>query len=194
MICGNGFNLQLVAGTPRPAKGFRVVILRAYSSHNSVSENPIPSCATRSAPTEQHAQVPSAFADAGGIQTAESQRRNCQDGKDGGVVGAGGSGSSTELARRSAGDRSQSTGWTCHRVCIAIWEPPTSSRVHNRGCGNERETCAAGEADIVLRWVAGAYLITEKNFRKIMGHENLWTLAAVLGRSKKAVTLEEKFA
>jgi hypothetical protein len=28
--------------------------------------------------------------------------------------------------------------------------------------------------------VLGAYLITEKNF-KIMGHENLWTLAALLG-------------
>ncbi len=54
--------------------------------------------------------------------------------------------------------------------------------------------CRWREADMVLRWVAGAYLITEKNFRKIMGHENLWTLAAVLGRSKKAVTLEEKFA
>ncbi|HVB58170.1 MAG TPA: hypothetical protein VNE63_17320 [Candidatus Acidoferrales bacterium] len=45
-----------------------------------------------------------------------------------------------------------------------------------------------------MRWVAGAYLITEKNFRKIMGHENLWTLAAVLGRSKKSLTLEEKSA
>ena len=54
--------------------------------------------------------------------------------------------------------------------------------------------CRWREADMVMRWVAGAYLITEKNFRKIMGHDNLWTLAAVLGRSKKSVTLEEKFA
>jgi putative transposase len=54
--------------------------------------------------------------------------------------------------------------------------------------------CRWREADMVMRWVAGAYLITEKNFRKIMGHENLWTLAAVLGRSKKSLTIEEKFA
>jgi hypothetical protein len=45
---------------------------------------------------------------------------------------------------------------------------------------------------MVMRWVAGAYLITEKNFRKIMGHQHLWTLAAVLGRAEKSVTLEEK--
>jgi putative transposase len=54
--------------------------------------------------------------------------------------------------------------------------------------------CRWREADMVMRWVAGAYLITDKNFRKIMGHEKLWTLAAVLGRSKKSVTLEQKFA
>lgn len=54
--------------------------------------------------------------------------------------------------------------------------------------------CRWREVDMVMRWVAGAYLITEKNFRKIMGHESLWTLTAVLGRSKKSVTLEEKFA
>jgi transposase-like protein len=54
--------------------------------------------------------------------------------------------------------------------------------------------CRWREANMVMRWVAGAYLITEKNFRKIMGHESLWTLAAALGRSKESLTLEEKFA
>lgn len=48
--------------------------------------------------------------------------------------------------------------------------------------------------EMVLRWVAGAYLLTEKSFRKVAGYENLWTLAAVLGRQKKSVTLEERFA
>jgi putative transposase len=48
--------------------------------------------------------------------------------------------------------------------------------------------------DGAMRWVAGAYLITEKHFRKIAGYENLWALAAVLGRSKKSVTLKEQFA
>jgi putative transposase len=54
--------------------------------------------------------------------------------------------------------------------------------------------CRWRESNMVMRWVAGAYLITEKNFRKIMGHESLWTLAAALGRSKESLTLEEKFA
>ena len=50
------------------------------------------------------------------------------------------------------------------------------------------------DGEMVLRWVAGAYLLTEKSFRKIAGYENLWTLAAALGRQKKSVTFEEKFA
>jgi len=36
----------------------------------------------------------------------------------------------------------------------------------------------------------GAYLLTEKNFRNVAGYENLWELAATLGRAKKTVTLE----
>jgi len=47
---------------------------------------------------------------------------------------------------------------------------------------------------MVLQWVAGVYLLTEKSSRKVAGHENLWTLAAALGPQKKSVTLEEKFA
>ena len=54
--------------------------------------------------------------------------------------------------------------------------------------------CRWREADMVMRWVAGAYLITEKNFRKIMGQQHLWALAAVLGRAEKSGTLEEKSA
>jgi putative transposase len=50
------------------------------------------------------------------------------------------------------------------------------------------------DGEMVLRWVAGAYLLTEKSFRKVAGYENLWTLAAALGRQKKSVTLQEKFA
>lgn len=37
-------------------------------------------------------------------------------------------------------------------------------------------------------------MLTEKEFRKIAGYENLWTRAAALGRSKKSVTLREKSA
>jgi len=50
------------------------------------------------------------------------------------------------------------------------------------------------DADMVLRWVAGAYLATEKNFRKIQGYEDLWVLAAALGRAEKSNPAQEKVA
>ncbi len=54
--------------------------------------------------------------------------------------------------------------------------------------------CRWRDGDMVLRWVAGAYLVTEKCFRKIMGYEHLWALAAVLGRSKKSTAQHDKVA
>src|SRR5438128_1614050 len=39
------------------------------------------------------------------------------------------------------------------------------------------------DVDMVQRWVASAWLLTEKHFRRIDGHANLWALAAVLGRA-----------
>jgi len=54
--------------------------------------------------------------------------------------------------------------------------------------------CRWREEGMVMRWVAGAYLLTEKNFHKIAGYEQLWTLAGALGRSKKSVTRKEKYA
>jgi len=33
---------------------------------------------------------------------------------------------------------------------------------------------------MALRWAAAAALETERNFRKIIGHEDLWMLTAVL--------------
>lgn len=50
------------------------------------------------------------------------------------------------------------------------------------------------DGQMVLRWVAGAYVLTEKHFRKLQGYRDLWTLAAVLGREKKSVTPKEQFA
>jgi len=49
------------------------------------------------------------------------------------------------------------------------------------------------DADMVERWVASAWLLTEKHFRKVIGHEHLWTLAAHLGR-EKATNASEKVA
>ena len=41
------------------------------------------------------------------------------------------------------------------------------------------------DADMVERWVASAWLLTEKHFRKILGYQDLWVLAAILGRDTK---------
>jgi hypothetical protein len=38
------------------------------------------------------------------------------------------------------------------------------------------------DREIVERWVASAWLLKEKNFRKIDGHRDLWALATILGR------------
>jgi putative transposase len=40
------------------------------------------------------------------------------------------------------------------------------------------------DAAMVERWVASAWLLTEKRFRKVIGHEHLWTLAVHLGREE----------
>lgn len=53
------------------------------------------------------------------------------------------------------------------------------------------------DADMAQRWVAAAWLETEKNFRRIIGYRDLWSLAAILGREpkpKKDGSHEEKVA
>lgn len=51
------------------------------------------------------------------------------------------------------------------------------------------------DAEMVKRWVASAWLLTEKHFRKVIGHEHLWTLAVHLGREEKSNASEaEKVA
>jgi transposase-like protein len=46
------------------------------------------------------------------------------------------------------------------------------------------------DAGMVQRWVASAWLLTEKHFRRIDGHSDLWALAAILGRE----TTDQKHA
>jgi transposase-like protein len=41
------------------------------------------------------------------------------------------------------------------------------------------------DVDMVQRWVASAWVLTEKRFRRIDGHADLWALAAILGRETK---------
>jgi putative transposase len=48
------------------------------------------------------------------------------------------------------------------------------------------------DADMVQRWVASAWLLTEKHFRRIDGHVNLWSLAAILGRQTKSTAQPSK--
>jgi putative transposase len=50
------------------------------------------------------------------------------------------------------------------------------------------------DAGMVERWVASAWLLTEKHFRKVIGHRDLWTLAVVLGREQKSNASSEKVA
>jgi len=45
-----------------------------------------------------------------------------------------------------------------------------------------RNVCRWRDVDMVERWAASAWLLTEKNFRRLDGHKELWTLAALLGR------------
>jgi transposase-like protein len=47
-----------------------------------------------------------------------------------------------------------------------------------------RNVCRWRDADMAERWAASAWLLTEKHFRKVIGHENLWTLAVNLGREE----------
>jgi transposase-like protein len=49
-----------------------------------------------------------------------------------------------------------------------------------------RRVCRWRDGGMVKRWMAAAFLRTEKNFRKIMGYRDLWTLDAILNGSKSA--------
>jgi len=51
--------------------------------------------------------------------------------------------------------------------------------------------------EMVERWAASAWLLTERHFRKVIGHRDLWALAGILGRTtnlQKSVCKESKVA
>jgi len=54
-----------------------------------------------------------------------------------------------------------------------------------------RNVCRWRDADMAERWSASAWLLTEKHFRRIDGHQELWTLAAILGRESSAARKEK---
>ncbi len=47
------------------------------------------------------------------------------------------------------------------------------------------------DQEMVERWVASAWLLTEKHFRKIDGHKDLWALATILGRQAQGQPQEK---
>jgi len=65
------------------------------------------------------------------------------------------------------------------RRALALWDRGLSLNEVGR-----RIHCAAGS---VLRWAAAVLLMTEQNFRKLMGYQDLWMLKAVLGRKEVRV-------
>lgn len=75
----------------------------------------------------------------------------------------------------------------------------TTNVIESPQSGVERRTHNVArwrDADMVERWVASAWLLTEKHFRRIDGHADLWALAAILGREdqSKPKTSKEKVA
>jgi hypothetical protein len=55
-----------------------------------------------------------------------------------------------------------------------------------------RKVCRGRDGSMVLRWAAAALLMTEQNFRKIMGYRVLWMLQAALDR--KGVLAQQEVA
>ena len=73
------------------------------------------------------------------------------------------------------------------RRCLA-----TTNLIESPGAGvrlRTRRVCRWKDGAMVLRWAASAYLATEKRFRRIMGHEQLWMLKSYLDENQEAATV-----
>jgi transposase-like protein len=79
-----------------------------------------------------------------------------------------------------------------HR-CLA-----STNLIENPHSGVRRRTrrvCRWRDKPMAKRCAAAAMLATEKNFRRVMGHKDLWALKAILdGKNEKAVDRREKVA
>ena len=76
------------------------------------------------------------------------------------------------------------------RRCLA-----TTNLIESPGSGvrlRTRRVCRWQDGAMVLRWAASAYLATEKSFRRIMGHEQLWMLKSYLDQNEEAATVAAK--
>ena len=50
------------------------------------------------------------------------------------------------------------------------------------------------DAGMVERWVASAWLLTEKHFRKVVGFRDFWALSVILGREENPNLTGQKVA
>ncbi len=79
-----------------------------------------------------------------------------------------------------------------HR-CLA-----STNLIENPHSGVRRRTrrvCRWRDKPMAKRWAAAALLATEKNFRRVMGHKDLWALKAILdGKQEKTLDRKEKVA
>lgn len=78
-----------------------------------------------------------------------------------------------------------------HR-CLA-----TTNIIESPQSGVRKKTgnvCRWRDPAMILRWVAGAFLLTERSFYKIMGYQDLWVLADILGRGAPAAASQKEKA
>ena len=92
--------------------------------------------------------------------------------------------------RRKGGGEEAVPAYESTAECLA-----TTNLIESPQSGVRKKTgnvCRWRDGDMTLRWVAGAFLLTEKNFRKIMGYHDLWTLASILGRGTNATSSHQE--
>jgi putative transposase len=68
----------------------------------------------------------------------------------------------------------------------------TTNLIESPGSGvrlRTRRVCRWRDGSMVLRWAATAMVATEKHFRRILGHEQLWMLKAYLDENRDAATV-----
>ncbi|MFP5206198.1 MAG: transposase [Acidobacteriota bacterium] len=64
--------------------------------------------------------------------------------------------------------------WRCLATANIIESPHAGVRIQTRRVTHWQN------GRMVLRWMASAFLRTEKRFKRIMGHKDLWALEAIL--------------
>lgn len=72
--------------------------------------------------------------------------------------------------------------WRCLATTNIIESPHAGVRIQTRRVTHWQN------GKMVLRWMASAFLRTEKRFKRIMGHKDLWALEAILNPTATAST------